>query len=426
MPSPPLCVPYDFWAPADDWCPGHVMLAANVDSIPSPPPRTVPVVRVDGLWAEHEWTLYPQLYHDDFPYLPWIRLPSPKSHHLLHRPVDKKMWRPHASKTNTHLVQPELLDHFRATLGDAKNAILMPFHENITLPPIDTPFQHPQKAYNRAFEAIDRLEREFDAWRDFVEVVRNAQRSLLELCAFIDWWAESEPPASRPPSRGAIFYDAELYASHVDWLIASFLLVPSATYTLDPQRRIELSPRSLSRSEPMTLEPLLHSLPHWYYPPHVEDIADFETAARGYAGRLDSFNATKSYKRCLDKVENRHHDEGTFLYFLHLLLTLMSFPQMAGEQRGLKNGKPFTLTHPTIWSCAASRTWDLRRPGSPNDKRYGIEQCSMSISRIWPRRNHHAALYSHHSTSSGVARSRTSRHFTTTSLFFAVKLECVQ
>ncbi|KAH9962007.1 hypothetical protein BGW80DRAFT_1462982 [Lactifluus volemus] len=312
-PQPPS-VPYEFWASADDWRPGHVMLAANVDSIPSPPPRTAPVVRVDGLWAEHEWTLYPQPFHPEFPYLPWIRLPPrnpPRD--ILRCAVDKKMWRPHVSKTNTHLVQPEVLDDLRAKLEGAKAAVEMPFHE-IRSSPCLSSVQHPRKAYARAFEVVDRLEREFDAWRDFVEVFRNAQRSLIELFAFADWWvdfkAEESRPPFRAPTRGAIFYDEERYARHVQWSVASFLLIPSATYSLDPRKRIQLSPRSLSKTEPMTLRPLLHSLPHWYYPPHVENsLAEFETAARGYADRLDSFNPTEGHKRRLEKVENQHHDE---------------------------------------------------------------------------------------------------------------------
>jgi hypothetical protein len=107
----------------------------------------------------------------------------------------------------------------------------------------------------------------------------------------------------------------------------------------------------------MSPGPLLHSLPHWYYPPHVEDpIADFETAAWGYGRRLDDFIPTKGHKRRLDKVENRHRDEGKFVSFFHPLLMLMPSPQLAGKQRRLKNGKLLTLTHPTTWSCAASRT----------------------------------------------------------------------
>jgi hypothetical protein len=65
----------------------------------------------------------------------------------------------------------------------------------------------------------------------------------------------------------------------------------------------------------MSTQPLLHSLPLWYYPPHVTDVyADFETAARGYCTRLDTFNPTQGLKRKLDNVQNRRADEGTFFF----------------------------------------------------------------------------------------------------------------
>jgi hypothetical protein len=121
----------------------------------------VPVVRVDGLWGEHEWMLYLQPFHPDFPYLSWILLPPyNSSHDILHCTVDKKMWQPHASKTNTHLIQPEVLDKLRAMLGAAKAAIEVPFHKVIT----SFSFHYSQHAYTWAFKAIDHLECEFDTW----------------------------------------------------------------------------------------------------------------------------------------------------------------------------------------------------------------------------------------------------------------------
>lgn len=61
----------------------------------------------------------------------------------------------------------------------------------------------------------------------------------------------------------------------------------------------------------MSLQPLLHSLPHWYYPPVVKNVVtELETAARGYADRLDIFNPTKGFKRKLEKSQNKMNDEG--------------------------------------------------------------------------------------------------------------------
>jgi hypothetical protein len=58
-----------FWASADEWRAGFVMLGANVDTIPTPPPQSMVIIGVDGLWGAHEWTVYPQPHHPEFPYL---------------------------------------------------------------------------------------------------------------------------------------------------------------------------------------------------------------------------------------------------------------------------------------------------------------------------------------------------------------------
>ena len=67
----------------------------------------------------------------------------------------------------------------------------------------------------------------------------------------------------------------------------------------------------------MSTEPLVHSLSMWYYPPHVKDVlSHFETAARGYTDRLDTFNPTKGFKCKLDKLDNQRANEGTFVFWI--------------------------------------------------------------------------------------------------------------
>jgi hypothetical protein len=145
---------------------------------------------VDGLWGEHEWTLYPQLYCREFPYLAWLRLPSKNAaSDALMRPIHKRMWQAHPEKSNVHLVDPGVFSEFQDKLVDVKAAVLNPFH--VLHANTNSRFlqvQPPKTAYARAFEALDHLEKEFGAWRDFVEVARGLQRSLLELLAFADWW----------------------------------------------------------------------------------------------------------------------------------------------------------------------------------------------------------------------------------------------
>jgi hypothetical protein len=320
---------------------------------------------VDGLWGEHEWTLYPQPYRHESPYLAWLRIPSKNvTTDILTRPVHKKMWQAHPSKSNIHSVDPRVFSELRDKLGDVKAAVLNPFHDIIT----DTRFsriQPPKTAYARAFEALDRLEREFGAWRDFVEVVRGLQRNLLELLAFADWWQDMQQgeeflPPLRAPTRGAIFDDEDLYINHARLSIASYLIVRNDRFLLDPNKRVDLSSRDSSRMDVMSIQPLVHSLHLWYYPPHVKDIySDFEPAARGYADRLDAFTPTKGLKRTLDKRENQRADEGTYFFGFVLVTAHDASP----DGRRAKKAKSVAAQFPgTSNNRELQRLHDARPP----------------------------------------------------------------
>ena len=74
---------------------------------------------VDGLWGEHEWTLYPQPYHHDSPYLTWLRLPSKNIvPDILTSPVHKWMWQVHPNKPNIHFVDPAVFCEFKNKLEE--------------------------------------------------------------------------------------------------------------------------------------------------------------------------------------------------------------------------------------------------------------------------------------------------------------------
>ncbi|KAH8978681.1 hypothetical protein EDB83DRAFT_2537510 [Lactarius deliciosus] len=317
MSSPPPHLVYTCWAPADEWQRGFVMLGANVCSIPAPPPPSDPIIGVDGFWGAHEWTIYPQMYRREFPHLAWIPL-RPRSHSVpsdvLTRPVEKAMWQAHPLKTDCHVVSPELFEEVTTKWKSIKVALEDPFHA-VSSQASFSSIERPMKAYTRAFETLNRLEKDFRAWRDFVEVFRNLQRSLLELCAFLGWWkdvceGDSFRSRIRAPTRGAIFRDEQLYADHARWSVPSYLLVPSPTLALDLARKVTLSPRKSCIVQPMSSGPLVHSLHHWYYPPLVNDVvADLETTARGYLDRLDTFRPTKELKRTFEKTENKKKDQ---------------------------------------------------------------------------------------------------------------------
>ena len=109
-------------------------------------------------------------------------------------------------------------------------------------------------------------------------------------------------PPLRAPTRGAIFDDEDLYTIHTRLSIASYLIIRNDRFLLDPNKQVDLSLRNSSWMDVMSIQPLIHSLHLWYYPPHVKDIySHFETAAHGYADRLNTFMPTKGLKCTLDK-----------------------------------------------------------------------------------------------------------------------------
>ncbi|KAH9163208.1 hypothetical protein EDB89DRAFT_2079056 [Lactarius sanguifluus] len=297
MPSPP---PHTCWADADAWRSGFSQV----------------IIGTDGFWGVHEWTVYPQPHRREFPYLAWIPLPQSNTvtSNVLTYSVDKSMWRVHPDNSNIRVVNPTLLDKLTKEWISIKAAVQDPF-KTISSDPFFSPVRHPMEAYVRAVAALSRLEDGFGAWRDFVEVFRNLQRYLLELHAFLDWWKDIRAGDDfwspiRAPTRGAIFEDAQLYETYVRRSLRAFLLVHKSMFVLDLAKEVKLSPRKSCTAQPMSLQPLTHSLPHWYYPPLVRDVlTELETAARGYVERLDTFNPTKEFKRKLDKTKNRTNDE---------------------------------------------------------------------------------------------------------------------
>lgn len=319
MSPPPSTPPHTCWAFADDWKSGHVILGSNVHSIPAPPSHSQPTIGSDGFWGVHEWTQYPQPYCPKFPYLAWIPQnpsnPTSSSFGVYNLTLQKPLiWTAHPDKSSVHLTNEAVLKALREEWSRLK-AEVEASQDGLSqrLPAV----QYPQEAYFRAMTALDYLGDDLRGWNDVLLVFRSLQRSLLELQAFVHWWEDVCAGSTfkspiRQPTRGSIFEDVQAYVNHHHWSIATYLLVPRSSYQLDPKKVVSLSPRTLCKTQPMFHNPItLHNLPHIYYPPLVNNfISEFETAARGYAARLDAHNPSLARKRKLDKLENQMKDKG--------------------------------------------------------------------------------------------------------------------
>ena len=146
------------------------MFGANICSIPIPPPLSESVISVDGFWGAHEWTIYPQPYRLKIPYLAWISLPQSHSALLvLTCPIEKMMWQPHPQKSNCHLINPDLFNELTIKWESIKAAFADSL-DGISSEAALFSIEWPRKAYTRVFKALNRLEKDFRAWQDFVEV----------------------------------------------------------------------------------------------------------------------------------------------------------------------------------------------------------------------------------------------------------------
>ena len=310
------------WVSANNWQPGFVIIGANVKAIPTPPQSPV-IIGSDGSWGAHEWTVYPQPHHCEFPYLTWIPLRQSNTSvpSSIHAPIDKSMWQAHPDQPNIHVSSPTLFSKITKEWESIK-AVLQDLSKTLSFNPSFSSIWYPKDAYIRVLTTLNQLEKDFRAWQDFVKVFQNFQQSFLELLAFSDWWGDIRTgnmfwSCIHTPTRGAIFEDAWLYESYVCWSVGAFLLVHKSVFVLDPSNEVALSPRTLCKSQPMSLLPTLHTLDHWYYPLLVQDfVTELETTARGYVRWLDPFSPAKSFKHKLEKMENRKNDKGKLVLYL--------------------------------------------------------------------------------------------------------------
>ncbi|KAA1478912.1 hypothetical protein DENSPDRAFT_845955 [Dentipellis sp. KUC8613] len=296
--------PYPVTCWTTGWQSHTIIVAANTASIPHlPHPETKPTSYTDGLWGIHEWTRQPQEFDTAFPYLAWIALPL-DNNSPLHRMPTRAELQPHPYISNRHILSEsshaqlwtlwaEIKDHFmvvacRAAHIDGLDHLLVPW-----------------EATRRLSITLLRLRLAPSTWRDIVECVRTAQRSILEIHAFLayikDWETSAgktpRPAVFRQPTRGAIIHDLSLYFDFTRLGIAIFLELPEDEWEPLPRakyvQKTQLPQHSTWPISPdVSISPTEHTKEIWHYPPLVSDIVYFERAARGYAPRTDEETLT--------------------------------------------------------------------------------------------------------------------------------------
>ncbi|KAN0128831.1 hypothetical protein V8E53_013329 [Lactarius tabidus] len=230
------------WASADDWQPGFVILGANIKAIPTPPPQSPVIVGADGSWGAHEWTVYLQPHHREFPYLAWIPLCQSNTFipSSIHTPIDKSMWQAHPDQPNIHAISPPLLDMLKKEWEFAKVELQDPY-KTFSSDPSFSSVWYLKETYLRALAALIWLEKDFEAWQDFVK-----------LLAFSDWWRDIHADNKFQslicaPTQGAIFEDTQLYENYVQWSVGALLLVHKSNFVLDPSKEVALSSHTLCK-----------------------------------------------------------------------------------------------------------------------------------------------------------------------------------
>ncbi|KAH9054655.1 hypothetical protein EDB87DRAFT_1580438 [Lactarius vividus] len=118
------------------------------------PPQSEVIIGADGLWGVHEWMVYPQFHHPEFPYLAWIPLHSSNTtfpSNIITHSIDKSMWQAHLNKSNIHSVHWDVLDELMVKWKLTKAALEDPFS---TISSNLSSVWCPRQVYNRAFEVL--------------------------------------------------------------------------------------------------------------------------------------------------------------------------------------------------------------------------------------------------------------------------------
>ncbi|KAJ7474231.1 hypothetical protein FB451DRAFT_1398220 [Mycena latifolia] len=275
------------------------------------PPGVSPGIRCDGSWGPHEYTVLPQLFSADSPYMAWIPvkydsldIPHRISTFVAKLDPSASQFRPNAAWPSRGSIDPELLTGFQDDVNTIYTSVTAAFKRVGSHTALDG-IRLPLRAVERSYASLLALRVNFLTRRDVLEYVACLKRSIAELQGFLLWSADLEQwlnPTSvgkkKSYSRGVVCEDQESYNTMCRLGIPAWCFVsglpPTSCSTLGAWEVV---------SYPKWSSSVLHNKALFFYPPVVKNLNEFELAARGYAPRVDVLHRDKGYRKDLGAME---------------------------------------------------------------------------------------------------------------------------
>ncbi|KAJ7682424.1 hypothetical protein DFH06DRAFT_293927 [Mycena polygramma] len=278
------------------------------------PPGVTPGIRDDGFWGPHEYSLLPQLFCVDSPYMAWIPLEydgldvlrflsqfqfalGPASTHF----------KPNLAWRRRGTVDPAVLAMFQADVNVVYTEVLTGIDVVKSRPDLSH-IRLPLGAVERTYASLLALRVNFLTRQDVLEYAACLKRSMAELQGFILWSRELDVWMDPSSSifdragrrlRGAVCEDMLSYESLHRMGVPAWCFVTG----LPPAANVVSNSFDDGVSSVWSKCAMPNNKAHYFYPPLVDDRRTFELAARGYALRRDKLRRDTGYRKDLEEMD---------------------------------------------------------------------------------------------------------------------------
>lgn len=322
---------YDVWTPLGD---GNCVLGCNTDHIPPIIPINEPALpRIDGTWGPHDYTIMPQRFDPEAPYLAWCpRRPHPaqpfKDNPIMAFRLAREDYVQHHQQPRLGGLRKSILATFqqevlRLTEMYVNAAQIAATHWPSVIPP--------SMALERMRQSLIYLNLPDIYFRDCQEAVETLRRNTREVQGFV-LWARTPPSGPYPAIpfqvRGSVAIDEQSYEYLSLHKVPGWYVTGSAgplgqtppipitrkedMCTLQTMREVDTKDSTMvDWDEPSPgIFQLLHTKELWYYPPVVGNRDAFEAAARGYGPRNDELREDKRVGAEIRKLRRAGESNG--------------------------------------------------------------------------------------------------------------------